>query len=42
MEKDKVIKEVKVSKIVLEIGDKTVELTVEEAKKLRDSLNSLF
>lgn len=37
MEKDKAVKEVKVSKIILEIGDKTLELTVEEAKKLQDS-----
>lgn len=41
MEKD-TVKEVKGSKITLEIGDKTLELTVEEAKKLQDSLNNLF
>lgn len=42
MEKDKAVKEVKVSKIVLKIGDKSIELTLDEAKKLKDSLNELF
>lgn len=43
MEKTKTVTtEVKVSKITLQVGGKTVELTVDEAKKLRDSLNNLF
>lgn len=43
MEKTKTVTtEVKVSKITLQIGSKVIELTVEEAKRLKDSLNSLF
>lgn len=39
---EKTEKEVKVSKITIDIGGKVIELTVAETKKLKDSLDELF
>lgn len=33
---------VEIKKIVLQLGEKEVELTIEEAKKLKETLNELF
>lgn len=35
-------KEIKITNVVLQIGGKTIELSVEDAKKLRDALSDLF
>jgi hypothetical protein len=42
MKKNEEIDVVKVEKIVIKIGDKEVEYTLEEAKKLQELLNNLL
>lgn len=34
--------EVKVTKLEIQIGSKTIELSVEDARKLQDALNDIF
>jgi hypothetical protein len=34
--------EVKVTKITMEVGGKTITLSVDDAKKVRDALNEIF
>jgi len=35
-------KEIKVTKLTIELGNKTIELSVEDARKLHDALNDIF